>query len=61
MFFIANFASATTLGVGSLVFEGFLTSDVTALYEVFEAVTKKNVFSRCGKCIQTTLMYQFTK
>lgn len=38
-------ANATTSKIGILVFEGFLTSDVTAPVEVFGAATKKSWFS----------------
>ena len=42
---IANFASAASSKIGILVFDGFLTSDVTAPIEVFGAATKKSWFS----------------
>ncbi|VAX02854.1 Transcriptional regulator, ArsR family, partial [hydrothermal vent metagenome] len=45
MFFIGNTASAATSKIGILVFDGFLTSDVTAPVEVFGAATKKAWFS----------------
>lgn len=41
----ANFASADSSKIGILVFDGFLTSDVTAPVEVFGAATKKSWFS----------------
>ena len=41
----ANSASAGTSKIGILVFDGFLTSDVTAPIEVFGAATKKALFS----------------
>jgi len=40
-----NSANADTSKIGILVFEGFLTSDVTAPVEVFGAATKKSWFS----------------
>ncbi len=40
-----NSASAATAKIGILVFDGFLTSDVTAPIEVFGAATKKAWFS----------------
>ena len=40
-----NSANAATSKIGILVFEGFLTSDVTAPIEVFGAATKKSWFS----------------
>lgn len=40
-----NGAYAATSKIGILVFEGFLTSDVTAPIEVFGAATKKSWFS----------------
>ena len=40
-----NVASAATSKIGVLVFDGFLTSDVTAPIEVFGAATKKAWFS----------------
>ena len=43
--FIANFASAAQSKIGILVYDGFLTSDVTAPIEVFGAATKKSWFS----------------
>ncbi len=43
--FFSNFASAATSKIGILVFDGFLTSDVTAPIEVFGAATKKSWFS----------------
>jgi len=43
--FIGNAASAATSKIGILVFDGFLTSDVTAPIEVFGAATKKSWFS----------------
>ncbi len=45
MFFICNVAAAATSKIGILVFDGFLTSDVTAPIEVFGAATKKAWFS----------------
>ncbi len=45
MFFIGNTAFAATSKIGILVFDGFLTSDVTAPVEVFGAATKKAWFS----------------
>lgn len=44
-FFIHNSAYAATSKIGILVFDGFLTSDVTAPIEVFGAATKKAWFS----------------
>lgn len=41
----ASFASADSSKIGILVFDGFLTSDVTAPIEVFGAATKKSWFS----------------
>ncbi|MEE9337736.1 MAG: hypothetical protein V3U87_06625 [Methylococcaceae bacterium] len=41
----ANSASAASAKIGILVFDGFLTSDVTAPLEVFGAATKKAWFS----------------
>jgi len=41
----ANTASAASAKIGILVFDGFLTSDVTAPIEVFGAATKKAWFS----------------
>ena len=41
----ANSVSAATAKIGILVFDGFLTSDVTAPIEVFGAATKKAWFS----------------
>lgn len=41
----ASFASAASSKIGILVFDGFLTSDVTAPIEVFGAATKKSWFS----------------
>ncbi|OEE88850.1 transcriptional regulator [Enterovibrio norvegicus FF-162] len=41
----ANIASAASSKIGILVFDGFLTSDVTAPIEVFGAATKKSWFS----------------
>ncbi len=41
----ANFAAAASSKIGILVFDGFLTSDVTAPIEVFGAATKKSWFS----------------
>lgn len=45
--FLASFASAVDASskIGILVFDGFLTSDVTAPIEVFGAATKKSWFS----------------
>ena len=40
-----NSASAASAKIGILVFDGFLTSDVTAPIEVFGAATKKGWFS----------------
>jgi len=45
MFFVGSVASAATSKIGILVFDGFLTSDVTAPIEVFGAATKKAWFS----------------
>ncbi|MFV2056094.1 MAG: DJ-1/PfpI family protein [Thiohalomonadales bacterium] len=45
LFFIGNPASASTAKIGILVFDGFLTSDVTAPVEVLGAATKKDWFS----------------
>jgi len=42
---VCNAASAATSKIGILVFDGFLTSDVTAPIEVFGAATKKSWFS----------------
>jgi putative intracellular protease/amidase len=47
MSFIVTFATsaaAATSTIGILVFNGFLTSDVTAPVEVFGAATKKHGF-----------------
>lgn len=44
-FLIVNSASAASSKIGILVFDGFLTSDVTAPIEVFGAATKKAWFS----------------
>lgn len=41
----ASFVSAASSKIGILVFDGFLTSDVTAPIEVFGAATKKSWFS----------------
>ncbi|MGH8496231.1 MAG: DJ-1/PfpI family protein [Gammaproteobacteria bacterium] len=41
----ANIANAASSKIGILVFDGFLTSDVTAPIEVFGAATKKSWFS----------------
>jgi transcriptional regulator GlxA family with amidase domain len=41
----ANTAAAATSTIGILVFDGFLTSDVTAPIEVFGAASKKSWFS----------------
>ncbi len=43
--FTVNSASAATSKIGILVFDGFLTSDVTAPIEIFGAATKKAWFS----------------
>ena len=43
--FVVNSANAATNKIGILVFDGFLTSDVTAPVEVFGAATKKAWFS----------------
>lgn len=40
-FIMVNSASAASSKIGILVFDGFLTSDVTAPIEVFGAATKK--------------------
>lgn len=40
-----SFSSAASSKIGILVFDGFLTSDVTAPIEVFGAATKKSWFS----------------
>ena len=45
IFFISNPAYAASSKIGILVFDGFLTSDVTAPIEVFGAATKKAWFS----------------
>jgi len=45
MLFFSNTVSAVTSKIGILVFDGFLTSDVTAPIEVFGAATKKSWFS----------------
>lgn len=45
LFFINTAAYAASAKIGILVFEGFLTSDVTAPIEVFGAATKKSWFS----------------
>jgi len=42
---VAGHASAASLKIGIIVFDGFLTSDVTAPVEVFGAATKKSWFS----------------
>ncbi|MEJ2681027.1 MAG: DJ-1/PfpI family protein [Gammaproteobacteria bacterium] len=42
---VASLASAASSKIGILVFDGFLTSDVTAPIEVFGAATKKSWFS----------------
>lgn len=43
--FVVNAANAASNKIGILVFDGFLTSDVTAPIEVFGAATKKAWFS----------------
>jgi transcriptional regulator GlxA family with amidase domain len=43
--FVAGHAPAASLKIGIIVFDGFLTSDVTAPVEVFGAATKKSWFS----------------
>ncbi|MEQ1543625.1 DJ-1/PfpI family protein [Methyloglobulus sp.] len=43
--FVVNSANAASHKIGILVFDGFLTSDVTAPIEVFGAATKKAWFS----------------
>jgi len=45
MLFFSSSANADTSKIGILVFDGFLTSDVTAPIEVFGAATKKSWFS----------------
>ncbi|MBL4886903.1 MAG: DJ-1/PfpI family protein, partial [Flavobacteriaceae bacterium] len=45
MMLISSLAYAETSKIGILVFDGFLTSDVTAPIEVFGAATKKAWFS----------------
>jgi len=45
LLFVGSVASAATSKIGILVFDGFLTSDVTAPIEVFGAATKKAWFS----------------
>jgi transcriptional regulator GlxA family with amidase domain len=45
LFFINSAAHAASSTIGILVFDGFLTSDVTAPIEVFGAATKKAWFS----------------
>lgn len=45
VFFIVGSTHAATSKIGILVFDGFLTSDVTAPIEVFGAATKKAWFS----------------
>ncbi len=45
VYLTANSASAASAKIGILVFDGFLTSDVTAPVEVFGAATKKAWFS----------------
>jgi len=45
LFFFSPFAYAASSKIGILVFDGFLTSDVTAPIEVFGAATKKAWFS----------------
>ncbi|MCF6323778.1 MAG: DJ-1/PfpI family protein [Gammaproteobacteria bacterium] len=45
LFFISTPVHAASSKIGILVFEGFLTSDVTAPIEVFGAATKKSWFS----------------
>jgi transcriptional regulator GlxA family with amidase domain len=42
---VAGHAPAASLKIGIIVFDGFLTSDVTAPVEVFGAATKKSWFS----------------
>lgn len=42
---LSSFSSASTSKIGILVFDGFLTSDVTAPIEVFGAASKKSWFS----------------
>ncbi len=42
---VAGHAPAASLKIGIVVFDGFLTSDVTAPVEVFGAATKKSWFS----------------
>jgi transcriptional regulator GlxA family with amidase domain len=44
-FLFASYANAETSWIGILVFDGFLTSDVTAPIEVFGAAIKKPSFS----------------
>jgi len=45
VFFLMSSANAATSKIGILVFDGFLTSDVTAPIEVLGAATKKAWFS----------------
>ncbi len=45
MLFFSSSVNAATSKIGILVFDGFLTSDVTAPVEVFGAATKKSWFS----------------
>ena len=45
VYLTANSANAASAKIGILVFDGFLTSDVTAPIEVFGAATKKAWFS----------------
>lgn len=45
LFFVSTSVYAVTSKIGILVFDGFLTSDVTAPIEVFGAATKKAWFS----------------
>jgi transcriptional regulator GlxA family with amidase domain len=45
LLFFVNVADAASNKIGILVFDGFLTSDVTAPIEVFGAATKKSWFS----------------
>ncbi|MBL1260147.1 MAG: DJ-1/PfpI family protein [Thiotrichaceae bacterium] len=45
LLFVSNVAHSATSKIGILVFDDFLTSDVTAPIEVFGAATKKSWFS----------------
>ncbi len=45
LLFVVNVASAASSKIGILIFDGFLTSDVTAPIEVFGAASKQSWFS----------------